>query len=74
MLSASLINWMERRKKVYEARQNRIETICKKYNVTTTSSEDQVEDLINRFLHNETASGKLRTGSLCQLSLLVISG
>ena len=50
---------MERRKEVYEARQNRVEAVCKKFNVTTTSSEDQVEDLINRFLHNDTASGKL---------------
>ncbi len=56
-LSVSLAHWIEARRKVYEARQRRVEAICQKFNVSTTSSNDTMEDLINLSVHNDSASG-----------------
>ena len=53
----SLAHWLEERQKVYEARQRRVETICHKNNVSTVSSNDTMEDLINFSVHNDSATG-----------------
>ena len=54
----SLAHWLDKRGVVYESRQKRIEAMCAKYNVSTISSNDTVEDLINFSVHNDSASGK----------------
>jgi len=56
--SVSLAHWLEERQKVYEARQRRVETICHKNNVSTVSSNDTMEDLINFSVHNDSATGR----------------
>ena len=53
----SLAHWLDERQKVYEARQRRVETICHKNNVSTVSSNDTMEDLINFSVHNDSATG-----------------
>lgn len=57
--AVSLAYWLDQRSQVYEARQRRVETICHKYNVSTTSSNDTMEDLINFSVHNDSATGML---------------
>ena len=54
----SLAHWIEERQKVYEARQRRVEAICHKNNVSTMSSNDTMEDLINFSVHNDSATGE----------------
>jgi len=56
--SVSLAHWIEERQKVYEARQRRVEAICHKNNVSTMSSNDTMEDLINFSVHNDSATGR----------------
>ena len=57
----SLAHWLEERQKVYEARQRRVEAICHKNNVSTMSSNDTMEDLINFSVHNDSATGECKT-------------
>ena len=57
LFTVSLAHWLEERQKVYEARQRRVETICHKNNVSTVSSNDTMEDLINFSVHNDSATG-----------------
>merc|ERR1712062_755548 len=56
--AVSLAHWLDKRGVVYESRQKRIEAMCAKYNVSTISSNDTVEDLINFSVHNDSASGR----------------
>ena len=57
LFAVSLAHWLEERQKVYEARQRRVEAICHKNNVSTISSNDTMEDLINFSVHNDSATG-----------------
>ena len=55
--AVSLAHWVDERRKVYEARQRRVEAICLKHNVSSVSSNDTMEDLINFSVHNDSATG-----------------
>ena len=48
---------MDERQKVYDARQRRVDAICHRFNVSTVSSSDAMEDLINLSVHNDSATG-----------------
>jgi len=56
--SVSLAHWMDERQKVYDARQRRVDAICHRFNVSTVSSSDAMEDLINLSVHNDSATGR----------------
>ena len=56
--AVSLAHWLEERRKVYQARQHRVDATCQKYNVSTVPSNDTLQDLINFSVHNDSASGK----------------
>ena len=53
----SLAHWLDERQKVYDARQRRVDAICHRFNVSTVSSSDAMEDLINLSVHNDSATG-----------------